>query len=46
MDPKRDQVRVSVKRLQRQEEREALKNLNSDEGSMTLGDLIKDKLGK
>jgi len=46
MDPKKDQVRVSVKRLQRQEEREALKNLNSDEGSMTLGDLIKDKLGK
>ena len=47
IDPKKDHIRVSVKRLQRQEEREALKQLNEgDEGSMTLGDLIKDKLGK
>jgi small subunit ribosomal protein S1 len=47
IDPKNDRIRVSVRRLERQEEREALKHLNEgDEGSMTLGDLIKDKLGK
>ena len=47
IDPKKDQVRVSVKRLQRQEEKEAMKHLNGgDDGSMTLGDLIKEKLGK
>ncbi len=45
MDPKNDRIRLSVKRLERQEEREALKHLNSqEEESMTLGDLIKDKL--
>ncbi len=47
IDPRNDRVRVSVKRLQRQEEREALKHINDDQDdSMTLGDLIKDKLNK
>jgi len=45
IDPKNDRIRLSVKRLERQEEREALNHLNSqEEESMTLGDLIKDKL--
>jgi small subunit ribosomal protein S1 len=45
MDPKNDRIRISVKRLERQEEREALKHLNDgQDASMTLGDLIKDKL--
>ncbi len=45
IDPKNDRIRLSVKRLERQEEREALNHLNSqEEDSMTLGDLIKDKL--
>ncbi len=45
IDPQNDRIRVSVKRLERQEEREALKHLNEEQDdSMTLGDLIKDKL--
>jgi small subunit ribosomal protein S1 len=45
IDAKNDRIRVSVKRLERQEEREALEHLNSQQDdSMTLGDLIKDKL--
>jgi small subunit ribosomal protein S1 len=47
IDPRNDRIRVSVKRLERQEEREALNQLNSEQDdSMTLGDLIKDKLKK
>ena len=45
IDPKNDRIRVSVKRLERQEEREALEHLNAQQDdSMTLGDLIKDQL--
>jgi small subunit ribosomal protein S1 len=45
IDAKNDRIRVSVKRLERQEEREALQHLNDEQDdSMTLGDLIKDKL--
>ncbi len=47
IDPRNDRIRVSVRRLERQEEREALKQLNKgQDDSMTLGDLIKDKLKK
>jgi len=47
IDPRNDRIRVSVKRLERQEEREALKHLNEEQDdSMTLGDLIKDQLKK
>jgi small subunit ribosomal protein S1 len=47
IDSRNDRIRVSVRRLERQEEREALKHLNDgQDDSMTLGDLIKDKLGK
>ena len=44
IDSQSGRIRVSVKRLERQEERQALDSLNSDQDdSMTLGDLIKDK---
>jgi small subunit ribosomal protein S1 len=47
MDPDNDRIRVSVKRLERQEEREALEKLNSSEDSgMTLGDAFGDLLKK
>ncbi len=44
IDAQSGRIRVSVKRLERQEERQALDSLNSEQDdSMTLGDLIKDK---
>ncbi len=47
IDPRNDRIRVSVRRLERQEEREALQHLNEEQDdSMTLGDLIKDQLNK
>ncbi len=47
IDPRNDRIRVSVRRLERQEEREALDQLNQEQDdSMTLGDLIKDQLKK
>jgi small subunit ribosomal protein S1 len=47
IDAKNDRIRVSVKRLEKIEEREALKsiNLNQDD-SMTLGDALKEQLQK
>jgi small subunit ribosomal protein S1 len=45
MDAKNDRIRVSVRRLERQEEREALDQLNKEQDdSMTLGDVFKDQL--
>ncbi len=39
IDAKNDRIRISVRRLQRQEEREALEKLNAEQDdSMTLGD--------
>ena len=47
IDPSSDRIRVSVKRLERQEEREALAQLNKDQDdSMTLGDAFGDILKK
>ncbi|SFV90710.1 SSU ribosomal protein S1p [hydrothermal vent metagenome] len=47
IDPNSDRIRVSVKRLERQEEREALEKLNMDQDdSMTLGDAFGDLLKK
>jgi small subunit ribosomal protein S1 len=47
IDSQSGRIRVSVKKLERQEERQALDSLNSDQDdSMTLGDLIKDKFKK
>ena len=47
IDSNNDRIRVSVKRLERQEERNAMANLNLDQDdSMTLGDALKDQLKK
>ncbi len=44
IDSQSGRIRVSVKKLERQEERQALETLNENQDdSMTLGDLIKDK---
>ncbi len=43
LDAANDRIRVSVKRLERQEEREALDKLNAEQDdSMTLGDVFSD----
>jgi len=43
IDAKNDRIRVSVRRLERQEEREALEKVNSEQDdSMTLGDVFSD----
>ncbi|NEW59828.1 30S ribosomal protein S1 [Sulfurovum sp. bin170] len=47
LDAKNDRIRISVRRLERQEEREALDQLNAEQDdSMTLGDVFKDQLKK
>ena len=43
IDTKKNRVRLSVRRLEQQQEREVLKSVN-DDSSMTLGDIIKDKM--
>ena len=43
IDTKKNRVRLSVKRLEQQQEREMLKSVN-DDSSMTLGDIIKDQI--
>ena len=43
IDTKRNRVRLSVKRLEQQQEREVLKAVN-DTSSMTLGDILKDQI--
>ena len=43
IDTKKNRVRLSVKRLEQQQEREVLKAVN-DDSSMTLGDLLKDQM--
>jgi small subunit ribosomal protein S1 len=41
IDAKNDRIRVSVRRLERQEEREALEKVNAEQdNSMTLGDVF------
>ena len=47
IDVDNDRIRVSVKKLERQEEREAMDNLNLDQDdSMTLGDALADSFKK
>ncbi len=47
IDPENDRIRVSVKRLERQEEKNALEKINqSQDSSMTLGDAFADILKK
>ena len=43
IDTKKNRIRLSVKRLEQQKEREVLKSVN-DDSSMTLGDLLKDQM--
>ncbi|WP_198305027.1 30S ribosomal protein S1 [Arcobacter vandammei] len=43
IDTKKNRVRLSIKRLEQQQEREMLKSVN-DDSSMTLGDIIKDQI--
>ncbi|MRI58391.1 MAG: 30S ribosomal protein S1 [Epsilonproteobacteria bacterium] len=46
LDPKNNRIRVSVRRLQRLKEQEALKQINNEEETTTLGEIIKEKLDK
>jgi len=47
LDPKNDRIRVSVRRLERQKEREALENLSKEQDdSMTLGERLQAQLSK
>jgi small subunit ribosomal protein S1 len=43
IDTKKNRVRLSIRRLEVQKERETLKSIN-DDSSMTLGDIIKDQI--
>ena len=43
IDEKKNRIRLSVRRLAKQKEREALNEINSDD-KVTLGDIIKEKL--
>ncbi len=45
IDEKKNRIRLSVRRLAKQKEREVLNEINSDE-KLTLGDLIKDQLSE
>ena len=44
IDEKKNRIRLSVRRLARQKEREAINEINDNDEKMTLGDLIKDQL--
>lgn len=47
IDEKNDRLRASVKKLQMQEEKDAVAKVNADQDdSMTLGDILKDQLKK
>mgnify|MGYP002740579101 FL=1 len=43
IDEKKNRIRLSVRRLAKQKEREVLNEINSDD-KVTLGDIIKEKL--
>ncbi len=44
LDPASNRIRLSVRRLERQQERDALNEFNSSEDRLTIGDIIKDQL--
>ncbi|WP_456381163.1 30S ribosomal protein S1 [Hydrogenimonas sp.] len=44
LDPSSNKIRLSVRRLERQKERDALNEFNSNEDRLTIGDIIKDQL--
>ena len=45
IDEKKERIRLSVKRVERLREKEAIKNINKDD-RMTIGDIIKEQLNK
>ncbi|WP_236579176.1 30S ribosomal protein S1 [Hydrogenimonas urashimensis] len=44
LDPASNKIRLSVRRLERQKERDALNAFNNSEDRLTIGDIIKDQL--
>ena len=44
LDPSSNKIRLSVRKLERQKEREALNQFNSSDDRLTIGDIIKDQL--
>ncbi len=44
LDPASNKIRLSVRRLERQKERDALNAFNDSEDRLTIGDIIKDQL--
>ena len=44
LDPASNKIRLSVRRLERQKERDALNEFNNTEDRLTIGDIIKDQL--
>lgn len=44
IDEKKNRIRLSVRRLAKQKEREVINEINDNDEKMTLGDLIKDQL--
>jgi small subunit ribosomal protein S1 len=44
IDQKNNKIRVSIKRLEKKKERDNIKEFNSDDTSMTLGDRLKNRL--
>jgi len=44
LDPSSNKIRLSVRKLERQKEREALNNFNNSGDRLTIGDIIKDQL--
>ena len=44
LDPSSNKIRLSVRRLERQKEREALNEFNNSDDRLTIGDIIKDQL--
>ncbi len=44
LDPASNKIRLSVRRLERQKEREALNAFNESEDRLTIGDILKDRI--
>jgi len=44
LDPSSNKIRLSVRKLERQKEREALNEFNNSDDRLTIGDIIKDQL--
>ena len=44
MDEKKNRIRLSIRRLAKQKEREVLNEINDNDDKVTLGDIIKEQL--